>query len=279
MWLRGLLYCLVSGLVFAVARAQGITPNSWLAWLWLQGVLLAAAFLPAARWGPSDRRRLFAVIWPILAAVGAFTLHSEVLIFTTFSSAEVLVLLRDDLLAFTALAAALVFLAHPLRITQEAAAPAPVRPRWSSVVWRTALGGVAYLVLYFVFGGLFYQLFTRPYFEDPAAPLRTGEEVVLGLGLWFPLIQIGRGMLMVAASAPLVFSLRMSRRAAGIVLGIIFWVVGGLGPLILPNESLPPLQRMYHIFEILFQHGGLGLLAVWLLRPKLNDKQYEGANA
>jgi len=264
---RTLLYCLVSGLIFAFARIHTIVPSLGLVWLWLEGTALATAFFVVVRWGPQNRIKLFVVIWPVFVVVGVLTLHSEAVIFTTLSSAELLVFLRDDLLAFTALTIALVFLAGPLQILQSSPTSLPARPGYVSLGLRVVVCGLAYLIFYFVFGGIVYELLTKPYFEENPL-LRTGEEAVLSLGAWFPLIQVVRGVLMVAASLPLIFLLRMSRRNAAITLGIIFWVVGGLAPLLIPGEHMPSMQRFYHIIEILCQNGCLGLVAVWLLRPK-----------
>lgn len=265
---RALLYCLLAGLVFAVARAQSLLPSTGLAWLWLEGLLFSGALFAVARWGPQTRLKLFAVVWLILAIVAGVCLQSEALIFTTFSLPQVLAFLRDDLLAFTAFAIAFALLAGPLRLSESAAAPAPPRHRFPSLAGRVGVSGLAYVVFYFVFGGIFYTFFTRPYYQDPTLPLRAGEQTIARLGLWFPLIQLGRGTLMTASSLPLIFTLRLNRWTAGITLGIILWVVGGLGPLLVAGAVLPLKLRLYHIFEILFQLGGLGLVAVWLLRPK-----------
>lgn len=265
---RALLYCLLSGLAFSVARTQSLVPSRGLAWLWLEGFLFSAAFFPVARWGPQARLKLFAVVWLVLAIVGGICLHSETLIFTTFTLAEVLAFLRGDLLAFAAFAAALALLAGPLRIAAPATTALPARARWPSVVGRVGVSGLGYLVLYFIFGGIFYTFFTRPYYEDPSLPLQAGEQTLAHLGPWFPVIQLGRGILMAAAALPVVFTLRLGRGIMAVTLGIILWVVGGLGPLLVSGELLPLKLRLYHMVEILFQLGGLGLITGWLLRPR-----------
>ena len=268
MLLRALVYCLFAGFVFACARAQTIVPNSDLVWRSLQGFVLAAAFRPVARWGPRLRLRLVMVIWTILAVVGGFAMLSDMLIIVKIPLFKVLITLRDDLLAFTALTIALVFLAAPLRIIDSSAGGVPTRLNFVSLVWRVVVCGLVYLVLFFVFGAIVYFLVTKPYYQEHAL-LRTAEEAVLSLGLWWPLIQVARGILMVAASVPLIFFLRTSRRNAAIIVGIILWTVGGLSPLLIPSQHVPALlMRFSHTIEILCQNGGLGIVAVWLLRPK-----------
>ena len=89
------------------------------------------------------------------------------------------------------------------------------------------------------------------------------------LGLWFWAIQIGRGALMTLGVLPVIYSLRMSRWQAAIVVGLLVWVAGGVAPLLPPNGFMETTQRMIHIVEILTQNASLGITAVLLLRPKL----------
>jgi hypothetical protein len=59
----------------------------------------------------------------------------------------------------------------------------------------------------------------------------------------------------------------MRRWPAAIAIGILMWVVGGLAPLLVPNELMGSTQRFIHIVEILTQNVSLGVTAVLLLRP------------
>jgi len=95
-----------------------------------------------------------------------------------------------------------------------------------------------------------------------------GTSMVAALGIWFPIIQFGRGFLLTLSSVPLARSLRANRGITCVVLGSILWVLGGLGPLLAAGNIFPAKMRFYHTVEILLQHGGLGLVAGWLLRPQ-----------
>src|SRR5438046_2072365 len=82
-----------------------------------------------------------------------------------------------------------------------------------------------------VFGAITYQFFTKGYYPD--AP-----QLVARLGLWFWVIQIGRGTLMTLAVLPVIRTLRMSRVQAAFAVGLLVWVAGGAAPLLLPNPLM-----------------------------------------
>lgn len=124
-----------------------------------------------------------------------------------------------------------------------------------------AVCAFAYVLYYLVFGALTYKYFTSSYYPD--AP-----QIVARLGIWFWVIEVGRGVLMTLSMIPIICTLRMSRMQTAIVLGILMWVVGGLTPLLLPNTLMAPMQRLYHTVEIFTQNFPLGMTGVLLLRSK-----------
>jgi hypothetical protein len=121
--------------------------------------------------------------------------------------------------------------------------------------------GIAYVLFYLVFGEIAYRFLTKGYYPDAL-------QLVERLGIWFWVIQIGRGVLMTLAALPVICTLRMSRVQAAIAVGLIMWVAGGAAPLLLPNPLMGPTQRLIHIVEILTQNVSLGITAALLLRPK-----------
>ncbi len=263
-------YCVVCGLVVSLAGLkQG---HAAVAWGWLDGIVLAAAFVPVVRWCGAQGWKLFGILWPAVTLVGAFLTWTEALIFVSSSRREQAVSLIGGMVLYTLLALALAFLANPFRLPQSLDEPRPTPRSFPGLALGLAAGGLVYLVLYFVFGGIFYQLFTRPYYENPALPLHEGTKVAARLGLWFPLIQVGRGMLMSVSVVPVARNFRRSRGMLALTLGSVLWIVGGLAPLLMPNPFMPPRLRLYHIFEILFQNAGLGLALGYLLRPRSTGK-------
>ncbi len=263
---RILAYCLVCGFVFSVAGVE--RGRAGIAWWWLDGVVLAAAFVPVVRWSGAKGWKLFGIVWPTLVLTGAFLTWTEGLIFISASRQQQITNLLGAVVLYTLLGLVVAFLANVFRLPQSLGEPRPGPFSVRRIVSGVVAGGFVYLVLYFIFGAIFYQTLTRPYYENPALPLREGTKVVARLGLWFPLIQVGRGALMSLSLVPLALNFRRSRGMLAVTLGSVLWIVGGLAPLLLPNPIMPPRLRVYHIFEIFFQNAGLGLALGYLLRPR-----------
>jgi hypothetical protein len=73
---------------------------------------------------------------------------------------------------------------------------------------------------------------------------------------------------MTLAILPVIYTLRLPRWQAAITVGLLVWIVGGAGPLLVPNPMMVTAQRYIHIGEIFTQNFSLGITAVLLLRPK-----------
>jgi hypothetical protein len=123
------------------------------------------------------------------------------------------------------------------------------------------LAAFSYLVYYEVFGALTFQFFTKGFYPHAV-------EQVAAMGAWFFAYQIARGLVMTLAVVPVIYALRMPRWRAALVVGLLVWVIGGAGPLLVPNEMMGAAQRYIHIGEIFTQNFLLGVTATLLLRPK-----------
>ena len=256
MKLRVLLYCLLGGLPLTIA-AMG---TGHFAWWWLSGVLLAASFVPVALYGPRGGLRQLGVIAPILLVVTVLCTWSEALIFLPRTDRQPARDLFGALVLYVIEAVALAVLAPALRLTRESGLRVPRRPLGATVLMLLA-SGAAYTLYYLVFGAITYEFFTKGYYPE-------AEAVAQRLGLWFWVIQIGRGVLMTLAVLPAMLTLRLDRWPAAIAIGALIWVAGGLAPLLPPNDFMGTALRMIHIVEILTQNAPLGITAVLLLRPR-----------
>jgi hypothetical protein len=254
MMLRILLYCVIGGLPLTIAALGA----GHLAWWWLSGIVLAAAFVPVALYGPRGSLAQFAVIAPAVLVISVFCIWTETLLFVPSLRQEAVSTLVSSTIMYLMFAAALALLAGVLKLTRPSDRAVHLRPALVTTAMVVACG-FAYALYYLVFGAITYQYFTRGFF--PEAP----QQVAL-LGWWFWAIQIGRGMLMTVAILPIIYTLRMDRRQAAVVLGALVWVAGGLAPLLVPNDLMGPAQRFIHIVEIFTQDASLGVTAVLLMR-------------
>jgi len=256
--LRVVLYCLLGGL--------SLTPvalgNGGFGWWWLAGIVLSASFVPVALFGPRRALSQFGVVAPVLLIVTVLCLWSEALIF--LQAPEIQQHAVRDLVGasviYLIVATVLAILAVILKLPHVDGPKVELRSA-DKVALLVVVCGIAYVLYYLVFGGITYQFFTKRYYPD--AP-----QLVARLGVWFWVIQIGRGVLMTLAALPVISTLRMSRVQAAIAVGLIMWVAGGAAPLLLPNPLMVPAQRFIHTIEILTQNVSLGITMVLLLRAK-----------
>ncbi|MEJ2008437.1 MAG: hypothetical protein P8Z30_09845, partial [Acidobacteriota bacterium] len=219
---------------------------------------LAAAFVPVALFGPRRILSQFGVVAPVLLIVTIFCTWTEGLIFVPAIQQHMFRNLIGGLVAYAIVAAVLAALAGLLKLPREGEAGPALRSA-PMMVLMVAVCGVAYLLYYYVFGGITFFFFTKAYY-----PQATQE--TLRLGLWFPGLQFGRGVLMTLALLPVIRTLRVSRAQAAIAVGVLIWVAGGLSPLLVPNAFMGATQRFIHIIEIFTQNASLGVTAALLLR-------------
>jgi hypothetical protein len=253
---RIVLYCLLGGLPMTIT-AMGAGHFTW--W-WLSGVVMAAAFVPVALFGPRSALGQFGVIAPALAIITALCTWSEALIFAPGFRQHAARDLTGSLVMYLIIAAVLSALAWGLKLPTPSDCRVEHRSPAGTIA-MVAVCGVAYVVYYLIFGAITYQYFTKGYYPE-------AEKIAGSLGLWFWAIQFARGVLMTLAVLPAIYTLRMSRWQVVIAAGVLIWVAGGLAPLLVPNAFMGTTQRMIHIVEILTQNASLGITAGLLLRPK-----------
>ena len=253
--LRMVLYCLLGGLSFSIAALGA----GHFGWWWLSGVLVAAAYVPLARFGPPSWLAQFGMIFGSLFVVAGVCTASEAAMFLPGQSVEAWRNLKGAFVMYLIAALWFAVLAKVLRLTEEPGAYPDCR-KGMSAVGAVVASGFAYVLLYLVFGSITFFLFTKQYYPQ-------GQQVAESFGIWLWVIQLGRGILMTLAVLPLIYTLGMHRWPAAVAIGLLLWVVGGLALLVVPN-GMVPMQRFMHIVEIFTQNFPLGIAAVLLLRPK-----------
>jgi hypothetical protein len=251
---RVLIYCLLGGLPLSIAALGAGN----FAWWWLSGIVLAAAFVPIARFGPHGVLKQLGVIAPVLLIVTLLCTWSEALIFIPQALPDPRGALTGGAVMYLIVATMLAALAVGLRVARHDG-EAERRPPLAAAL-MVVISGVVYALAYLVFGSITYFYFTRAYYPDAV-------ETAHRLGLWLWAIQVGRGVLMTLAVLPAIYTLRLARWPAALAIGALIWVAGGLSPLIPPSDTMVATQRMFHIVEILTQNFTLGVAAVFLLRP------------
>jgi hypothetical protein len=134
---------------------------------------------------------------------------------------------------------------------------------WWGWTWRVLLVGLAYFVFYFVFGATNALLYTRSFYENNPR---------YGLSLPPPptifLAQLIRGPLFGLGSFFIARSTRLSRSQAGVRLGLLLFVVGGLAPYLETTfRSMPLGFNLATLAEVFLQNFLTGVVAARLYLP------------
>jgi hypothetical protein len=130
---------------------------------------------------------------------------------------------------------------------------------WYSWIWRFIASAMSYLLFYFVFGGLNYQLVTKPYYESHAGGLTVpAPEVVF-------FIESIRSLIIVFSIFLFLLSVRGTRRQLMVSTGWLLFAIGGIIPLVWQIGTLPFFLLVASIMEIFFQNFLTGAVAARLM--------------
>jgi hypothetical protein len=211
------LFCLLGGLCFTVS-AMGAGHFGW--W-YLSGVLTAAALVPVVRFGPRSVVVQGGAIFSMLVLIGLVCTLSEGVVFFPEKKAQMMAGFVGGTVLYLVAAVVLVVLAKLIKLHHEETQAIPHRPVGAAIP-MVLLAAISYLVYYEVFGAITYQFFTKGFYPHAA-------EQVAAMGAWFFAYQIARGLVMTLGILPVIYTLRLPRLHAALVVGMLVWVIGGLG--------------------------------------------------
>jgi hypothetical protein len=250
------LFCLLGGLCFTIS-AMGAGHFGW--W-YLSGVLTAAALVPVVRFGPRGMIAQGAAMFAMLELIGLVCTLSEGVVFFPEKKAQMMAGLAGGSVLYLIVAVVLAVLAKLLKLHGEQNEEMAHRSVGMTVP-MVLLAAFSYLVYYEIFGALTFQFFTKGYYPHAV-------EQVSAMGAWFFGYQIARGLVMTLALLPVIYTLRLPRLQAALIVGLLAWVIGGAAPLLVPNEMMTSVQRYIHVGEIFTQNFLLGMTATLLIRPR-----------
>ncbi len=260
-----ILRCLIVGLVYAAANALGamllgslsrLQPSlgNFLVWL-LSGALLClvlAPFILHSSWSKWDT---ILAVWAVIAFVRSLGLGIEGALFKPTQAATAVTNAGSGILVGLLFAWLAVVLLQPVGRAQ--AAQPHAQQGWWSWTWRLLLVGLSYFIFYFVFGAANALLYTRSFYENnPQYGLSLPPAGVILVA------ELIRGPLFGLGSLFLVRSTSLSRPRTGVYLGLLLFVVGGLGPYLETTlRSMPPGFNLATILELFLQNFLTGLVA------------------
>ena len=202
--------------------------------------------------------RLSLSVFGIYYLIGSLNLLVEAFIFKLTDFSGIISLIPRSLITALVIAPVLVYLSNKWQYKSRGI-EFEARPAigW---IWRIVVGDVLYLVFYIVAGLTLIHVFpdlVKFYNEKTPPP----PELIFG-------VQLIRGLVFSATAILVSRTTDLSLSKKAVLIGLIFSIIGGIAPLILPSAEMPPNIRLGHGFEVGISNFLYGLLLGYLLGQK-----------
>lgn len=234
-------------------------PIHSLGWIFIANTLMATTMhLALRRSALAPVRPLFFWIFMLSFTIGAFNILVEAYIFHVTTLEQTLAALGDGFVTFLLLSGGLAYsfrkkLPGP-RLSNNRS---PLQ--WT---WRIALGALLYLFVYFIAGALLQASLPAlgEFYKDKLPPIGLILET-----------QIFRGLVFSSVAILFLRGCRNDATGKSVILGLFFTILGGIAPLIPPNEFMPLNLRVGHGIEVGISNFIYGLLLARLLNPSIRQ--------
>lgn len=203
----------------------------------------------------------------IYYGIGHFNILIEALIFNVTDRTETINGMLQGLLIALIISPILVYLLDKWNSQQEI-----IKFKSRSVfswIWRVILGDLLYFIFYAIAGFTLQAVYPEfmEFYKDKIPP--------------FNLIiytQFIRGFIFIGIAVLILRTLNLSLTKKAILIGLVFSILGGIAPLIPPNEYMPGYVRLGHGFEVGISNFLYGLVLGYLLGQKSKNEIITAAN-
>jgi hypothetical protein len=251
-----LIYYLVS-LIFGLQQEIGFELWSFLA-NYLVAIILGLIILYSSFQGI----KLTLIIFIIYFFIGDFNILIEAFIFNVTNREETIIQILQGLLVIAAFSPIYVYM-----FKEKETFEIPIfKPRtFISWTWRVILGNILYLVFYITAGMILTIIYPQilQFYEGkiPSFELIIKTQLLL------------RGFIFVAIAVLMLRTLNLSLFKKSIVIGLTFSIIGGIAPLISPNDIMPDYVRLGHGFEVGISNFLYGMVLAYLLGQKITNRK------
>ncbi|HEY2930414.1 MAG TPA: hypothetical protein VGK99_01610 [Acidobacteriota bacterium] len=224
-------------------------------WLTALSCLLTVGVLLAAM--QAVEARGWALVWVLFAlygGIGTVNIEIEAVVFQILSVTTSLHMLGTGLAVAFAVCLLMVYMAGRIRSQGSAEGRTPAHRLADNWQLRVPMAAFCYVVLYFAAGITIFP-YVRHFYAG--RPIPSGGVVIL--------TQFVRGLVYAAVMLPFTRWMSGQRWRAGWMLGLCLSVLGGIAPLLPPNEYLPADLRLVHAVEIGVSNFLFGVITALLL--------------
>jgi len=239
---------------FLFGNVQGFT-----AYLWklLANLLLCGALGFYVLKSYYNGKKLWLHTFIIFYLIGYFNILIEALIFNVTDQWQTTKDLQIGL-PITAIGSFILVWILGKWTAQEIEKPSFAKRKVFSWIWRILTTNVLYFIFYSIGGMVFYLSMSRfeEFYQDKIPPFL----LIILTNLCF------RGFIFVAIAILIDRTMEGKNFIKALTVGAIFSILGGIAPLIPPNEFMPAFIRIGHGFEVGVSNMLYGICAFYIMR-------------
>ncbi|MGB5383240.1 MAG: hypothetical protein WBN19_05280 [Lutimonas sp.] len=226
-------------------------------WLFLSDLMVVFLLCLVAINNKYDSYKLIAIIFMIFFGVGSFNILIEAYIFNVTDQTETL---QQILLNAFEMAIFSIFFIKFIVKKSDSQSISFERRKLGSWLWRIFSGNILYLFLYILAGMILYLSMPRlnEFYGDKIPPM----ELIIKTQIFL------RAFVFMAIAVLINRTVVLPKYQKAVLVGLIFSVIGGIAPLIVPNELMPQFVRIGHGYEVGISNFLYGFLLSLLLFQK-----------
>ncbi|MGB5394732.1 MAG: hypothetical protein WBN16_10825 [Lutimonas sp.] len=226
-------------------------------WLFLSDLMVVFLLCLVAINNRYDSYKLIAIIFMIFFGVGSFNILIEAYIFNVTDQTETL---QQILLNAFEMAIFSIFFIKFIVKKSDSQSISFERRKFGSWLWRIFSGNILYLFLYILAGMILYLSMPRlnEFYGDKIPPM----ELIIKTQIFL------RAFVFMAIAVLINRTVVLPKYQKAVLVGLVFSVIGGIAPLIVPNELMPQFVRIGHGYEVGISNFLYGFLLSLLLFQK-----------
>lgn len=225
-WMIGVL----TGSVFGIEKAL---------WLFFSDVLVVLLLAMIARNNRYESGQLIAIIFSVFFAIGSFNILVEAFIFNVTDRSATILQMGVNTIEMALFSFVLVKYIIKNSGTQRLAFNERKLFGW---IWRIITGNLMYLIFYILAGAVLYLSVPKlnEFYVDKIPPM----DLIIKTQLFL------RGFVFIAIAILIDRTVLLIKYKKAILVGLVFSIIGGIAPLLVPNEVMPQFVRIGHGFEV-----------------------------
>ena len=254
----GTLVLSIVSILFDLAFGKDLTSN-YIGWMFLSNALIAIILGLIIKYNTRVGWKLSMFIFLIYFLIGHFNLLIEAYIFDVTDRNQTLLIILQGFLITLISSPLLVYLFG--KWTSESTKLDFSSRSGSAWTWRIVVSDLLYVFFYLLAGFILYTVYPQlmDFYGDKVPPF----SIMINTQFFRALIFIGVAVLITRST-------NLSLLHRGLLIGFFFAIIGGIAPLIVPdNELMPGYIRFGHAFEVGISNSLFGLVLTFLMGQKI----------